>query len=319
MLRLHYSADPGKEGLGLPKTEVPEIKRSLSPWALAQYKNSPSPSYYLQELEIEFEATQGEKMYFLYPEATLEKSFPIPPDWTRYFVLDPHPGVPHAGLWAAVDRWGDIWCYRELWPSKMCGKKGNIPADDNRVTPKEFSEVMKWLESSENPENTFNGVTADEHFHRRIIDYAARGFGHTANDGGDQSNYQVRFETAMTEYGMDVPYFDDCIKEGEAGADVVNEWLKPRDVDDGRNGWTRKSRLHIFSDRCPELILELNSNRKQKLTAVQADKQDPTGKPINKRNHLTDCCKYLLSAEPIYIPPAKKRPNWKPVAAGINY
>ena len=319
ILRLHYDADPNKAGVGQPKTYVPEIKRELSPWALAQFKTCPSPSYFLQELEVEFEATQGEKVYFLYPEATLETSFSIPPDWTRYFVLDPHPGVPHAGLWAAVDPWGDVYCYRELWPSKIYGKKGNTPSDDNRVTPREFVEVMQWLESDENPENTHQGKATAERFQERIIDYAARGFGHTANDGADQSNYQERFEAAMLEFALDTPHFKDCIKQGDAGADVVNEWLKPREVDDGRNGWVRKSRLHIFQDRCPELILQLNSNRRQQLTPTQADKQDPTGKPIAKRNHLSDCTKYLLAAEPKYIPPMNTRSTWKPAAKGFSY
>jgi hypothetical protein len=55
------------------------------------------------------------------------------------------------------------------------------------------------------------------------------------------------------------------------------------------------------------------------LTPTQADKQDPTGKPIAKRNHGTDCLKYLLAAEPQYIPPVAPRSTWKPAAKGFSY
>jgi hypothetical protein len=99
----------------------------------------------------------------------------------------------------------------------------------------------------------------------------------------------------------------------------VNEWLKVREVDDGRTGWAKKSRMHIFGDRCPELIYQLKNNRRRQLTPIQAEMQDPTGAPILKRNHLTDDLRYMCMAQPEYVASARRANTWQPAVAGIAY
>lgn len=292
VLRLHYSADPEKS---------PE-------WAAAM-KVSMNPADYEQEFEINFGAKLGTLIYQLHDEATLEHSFKIPANWTRYHALDPHPVVPHASLWVAIDPWGDAWVYRELWPSKVSGQPGNAPEDDNRFSIKSYVETIQFLESAENPEN--EGEAED--IYARVIDYAARAMGQGFFDDRPEYNFQDRFE----EIGG--WKFRDCIKDLNAGYEAVNEWLKPRDVEQADGIFMPKSRLHIFQDRCPELILELKSNRFQQLTPTLADRQDPTGKPMAKRNHLTDDLRYLCMTGLDYIPSMKLASTWKPVASGINY
>ena len=137
IFRLHYSADPDK----------------TAEWAAKQKAAMTNEADYEQEYEINFSAKLGTLIYQLHDEATLENSFPIPKEWTRYFALDPHPVVPHAGLWLAMDKWGDAWAYRELWPSKIYGQRGNVPEDDNRFSIKQYVETVQWLESADNPEN----------------------------------------------------------------------------------------------------------------------------------------------------------------------
>src|SRR5580698_8823079 len=63
ILRLHYSADPEKGGGD--KIYVPEIKRSISPWAYSQFKQMTDPTLYLKEYEIEAEAALGSLIYQL--------------------------------------------------------------------------------------------------------------------------------------------------------------------------------------------------------------------------------------------------------------
>lgn len=293
IFRLHYSADDEK---------TPE-------WAAAQKAAMTNPADYEQEFEINFSAKLGTLLYCLHDEATLERSFPIPGSWTRYFGLDPHPVVPHAALWIAVDPWGDAWVYRELWPSRIYGQRGNPPEDDNRYSIKSYVETVQWLESAENPEN---GGEAEE-IYKRVIDYAARAMGQGFFDEKPEYNFQKRFE----ELGN--WSFDDCIKDINAGIESVNSWLKPRDVEQADGTFKPKSKLHIFQDRCPELIHELHTNRFQQLTPLLAERQDPTGKPQAKRNHLTDCLKYLCMARLDYIPKRKLTSTWKPVSSGINY
>jgi hypothetical protein len=306
ILRLHYSADEEK-GKG-EKVYVEQIKRWLTPWALDQYQGMTDKAAYNQEYEIDFSAKLGTLMFQFEAEATLEKTFPIPADWTRYYGLDPHPVVPHASLWLAVDPWGDAWIYREFWPSRVYGLPGNVPEDDNRYSIKDYVEAVKWLESKENPENK-----EPENICRRVIDYAARSFGQGMSDETPELNFQDRFEQ------LGLYPFQDCIKDHEAGISAVNEWLKPRDVEQRDGTFKAVSRLHIFEDRCPELIYQLKTNRYQQLTPLLAERQDPTGKPVAKRNHMTDILRYLCMAEPIYIPKRTQQQSWKPIWPGTGY
>src|SRR5437899_376455 len=293
IFRLHYSADPDK---------TPE-------WDAKQKAAMTNPADYEQEYEINFSAKLATLIYHIHDEATLQNNFPIRSDWTRYFALDPHPVVPHAALWVAVDKWGDLWSYRELWPSRVYGQRGNIPEDDNRFSIKQYVETVQWLESNDNPEN--EGKAEDIYF--RVIDYAARAMGQGFFDEKPEYNFQKRFE----ELGNWT--FQDCIKDNQAGPEKVNEWLKPRDVEQKDGTFKPKSRLHIFQDRCPELVYELKNNRYQQQTPLMMERQDPTGKAMAKRNHLTDCLKYLAMAEICYVGKQQMKSNWKPIAAGVNY
>jgi hypothetical protein len=293
VFRLHYSAD-------LDKT--PE-------WAAAEKQRMTNPADYEQEYEINFGAKLGTLIYQLHEEATLETSFRIPADWTRYWALDPHPVVPHSSLWVAVDPWGDAWVYRELWPSKIYGQPGSIPDDDNRFSIKNYVETVEWLESAANPEN----FGKSEDVYKRVIDYAARAMGQGFFDDKPEFNFQERFEQ------LGGWKFEDSIKDLNAGYEAVNEWLRPRDVEQPDGTFKKKSRLHIFQDRCPELTHQMKTNRFQQLTPLMAERSDPTGKPVSKRNHATDCLRYLCMSGLEFIPPRKVTSNWKPISDGINY
>lgn len=319
---LHYSADPDK-GNG-EKTVVPELGLALSPWALAQYRGMTKKEMYLQEYEIDFGATQGQKVYHLDKEATLCQSFPIPPSWTRYFSIDPHPAVPHACLWGAVDPWGDLWIYRELWPSRAYGKPGPCPADDNRYRIRHYVETIYYLESKENPQNEYNGERFDEAVYEREIDYAVRAFGKGTSDDPEQPNFQQRFEQKARELAeeLDVDWelrFKDAKKDRGVGEDCVNEYLLPREVDDGVDGFRKSSRLHIFEDRCPELIYELDTVRRQTLSPLQVERMDPTGEPVDVRKHMTDNLRYLCMANPTYVPPRGATEGFRQATPGIAY
>ena len=293
VFRLHYSADPDK-------TEE---------WAARQKAAMTNPADYEQEYEISFSAKLGTLVYQFHEEATLENSFPIPHKWTRYMGLDPHPVVPHAFLWIAVDNWGDAWVYRELWPSKIYGQPGSVPEDDNRFSIKQYVETVKWLESADNIENQGQ----QEKIARRVIDYSARAMGRGMDDSNPDMNFQTRYEELA---GWS---FEDAVKDNQAGPESVNEWLRPRDVEQRDGSFRKRSKLHIFQDLCPELIHELKTNRYQQLTPLMADRVDPSGKPVAKRNHLTDVLKYLCMSGLEYIRPMTLRSNWKPINAGINY
>jgi hypothetical protein len=317
ILRLHYSADPEK----------------TAEWAAKQKQGMTDPAMYEQEYEISFTAKSGTLLYSFSEEATLEQSFPIPQEWTRYVALDPHPRVPHAFLWGAVDHWGDLWVYRELWPSKCClqsvggkiiGDRGNTPEDDNRFTYKDYIETVKFLESTRNQSKCADGkpesfhLKEPERIYKRVIDYAARSFQDAASD--DKRTIKEKYEGISQD--CDYPfYFDDAMKDVDTGIETVNDWLKPREIENAQgNGFDQKSRLHIFQDKCPELLFQLRSNRYESLTPLLAEKKDPESKPLKKRNHLTDCLRYICMANPQFIgPPRRHRQTWKPMYEGISY
>lgn len=317
IFRLHYSADPDK---------TPE-------WAAKQKAGMTDPAMYEQEFEINFSAKSGSLLYLLDEQATCEQSFPIPADWTRYWALDPHPRVPHAFLWAACDPWGDLWVYRELWPSKVClqysggklvGDRGNTPEDDNRIRIKDYIETVRWLESDRNTIKCADGrpesqaVKESERIYKRVIDYAARGF-RDGSESDDQRTLQQKYEDISRELGYPL-YFDDAVKDVDTGIETVNDWLKPREVEGDNGEFVKKSKLHIFADKCPELIHQLKSNRYEPLTPLMAERTDPESKPRKKRNHLTDCLRYLCMAEPRYVGrPRRTRQTWKPIYEGIQY
>lgn len=328
VVRLHYDADPEKS-LG-EKTHIEEIKMDLSPWALAEYQRMTDKGLYKQEYEIDFDATQGARVFYYEHAATMVSSaqmaeqgiWPIPTNWTRWYSLDPHPRVPHAHLWCAVDPWGDRWYYREYWPSKIYGRPGNPPEDDNRVLIKQYVELIHFLESSDNPENSGQ----QENIYRRVIDYTARAFGIGTFDNEhpvkeDEDNYQDTYEKLSREFGRGKDWrmkFIDCKKDHEAGFACVNEGLRAREIEqDGK--WIKRSRIHVVSDRCPELEYQLRTNRYPKLTPVQAEKIDPISDPIQKRRHQTDNLRYIEMDKPRYISPASIRSDWQPLHAGVAF
>jgi hypothetical protein len=328
ILRLHYDADPEKS-LG-PKTHVKEINMDLSPWALKEYNGMTDKGLYRQEYEIDFEATQGARVFYYDYAATMVTStalravgmWPIPPSWTRWYGLDPHPRVPHANLWCAVDPYGDRWYYREYWPSKIYGQPGNVPEDDNRILIKHYVEVIKFLESEENEQN---GGKAEK-MYRRVIDYSARAFGNATHDNErpinqDEDNYQETYEKLSAALGKGSNWrmkFVDCKKDHESGIALVNEGLRAREVEVGGK-WVKQSRIHVVVDQCPELEYELRTNRYPKLSAIQAEKIDPIADPIQKRRHMTDLMRYIENDKPRYIPPSKPQSDWEPMHSGVNY
>lgn len=318
VLQLHYTADEEKRD---PKWAALRKPKSMLTAEERAYGDDPKISRYIDratwemEQEIIFSARDGQRLFNLDDAATLEKSFPIPKTWTRYFGLDPHPRVPHAMLWIAVDPNGEAYCYRELWPSKAYGKKGNSPEDDNSFKIPFYVETIKWLESKENPEND----GADEEIHRRVIDYEARAFGVGTADDPTMSHYQKRYEDAGRQVGLYL-HFRDSKKDRTAGIELVNDWLRPRPILDADGKEVLKSRLHIFKDRCPELIHELKTNTWAVTTAHEAATQDPKAKELNKRNHLSDLVRYLCMDGLKYVPPYRgHRDTWKPVSRGVNF
>lgn len=311
VFRLHHTADPEK----------------TMEWFEGQAKGM-EPAYAAQEFQIDFHATSGQLIYHLNREVTLEDEFTVPPEWTRYFVLDPGRAKPHACLWLAVDPENFMHVYRELWPSKVYNMPGNVPEDDNLFTPREFTEAVAWLESKENVKQN----ARDEKFEDRIIDYFARtlreGSVTTGTDPG--KSLQDLFEEAGDDISRNVKYehfdfrFSDATKENkDVSISMVNAALKPsmRALKKDGTGFEMWSKLRIMKQRCPELIWQLENNRIAQRSAHQKEVSDPELKGIQKRNDLTDGLCYLIRNEPEYreVNPSSRVSTWLPAYEGVSY
>lgn len=299
--RLHYLADPAKRGL----------------WAETAKARCPSDTWWRQEMEIDFGAALGA---LLVPEFnrnfTVCKPFPLnSKDHTKYMCIDPHPRVAHAMLWLAADRWGSIIVYRDYWASKMYGKPGNIPEDDDMYHIDDYVNTIKFLESSQvncfGPNGYADNGGQDERIYLRVMDPAGKAFATRITDGKREP------ETMWGRYRDEGIVCVEAKKDFLANRDRVGRGLRPRTIIDG-DGEHKQSEIIIF-DTCQELILELESARFPKLSPSQAERIDPKEQALRKRKHMLDCLFYLMAEEPQFYDPTVTVESVPPVAKGIGY
>lgn len=261
----------------------------------------PSLAFWRKEMEMEAHSLSGA---LVYPDFNVQVHVlppsRIPKVGVRYMSCDPHPRTEHAFLWVIVDRWGDVYVYRELWPSKIYGLEGKVRDDEpsNSWTIKEYAETLAHLEGNEiewhNAETereygVYRMKKGGEKIVERYMDQAGKAFS-TAGEGQQAGeSYWERYER----FGI---YCLDPNKKHSAGEDAVRELLKIR-KHDTYGEWPR---LHISSD-CPELILELR-NHKYRSTSRPHEEKELKQRPAEARCHLVDLLRYIAVMEPAYIP-----------------
>lgn len=298
--QVHFSADPDK----------------TPAWAAKRLKESPSERTFRQEFEIDHYAGAGALMY---PEFSrglnVVKPFPIPHDWTRYFGLDPHKRRPHAMLWMAVSPDGDHWYYREYWPSRIYGKKGNTPEDDKLYHVDDYVKAVKYMEG---PEVDFFGVGgfADnqkkpEKIRLRVQDTHGKAIFTTTIQGKDEP------ETFWDRYRTLGIHCTEAKKDINAGRDKVGMRLRARTATYA-DETVQEPCIHVF-ETLPELIFELRSGRFPSLTPAQAERQDPGEKELQKRKHMIDLIRYIEMENPSWLEPSRSNRNVKALEESIAY
>lgn len=299
ILKIHYSADPSK----------------TQTWADAQKKKSPSENTFRREFEIDHYAGSGSVMYPEFVKAIHVCSpFPVPHEWTRYQGIDPHKRRPHAFLWMAVDPQGDHWYYREYWPSRIYGKKGDTPEDDKLYTVDEYAKAVLWMEGPEvkyfAPGGFADNQFKAEKIRQRIMDTHGKAIFTTTVAGKDEP------ETFWERYQKNKIRCKEAVKDIGSGRDKVGERLHPRETMHA-DGPKQEAIIHIF-DTLPELIHELRTGRFPSLTPSQAERQDPTEKELQKRKHMLDLIRYIEMEDPTYVEP-RRNYSVQPLEEGISY
>lgn len=284
VVHMHYSADTTRDAA----------------WVAREKMGYSSAADWEKEQEINPYAKDGA---IVYPEfQPLIHVIPhdrIPKMLTRYAAIDPHPRTPHAFLWLGVDQWGDVYVYREMWPSKVYGRAETIKNtdDENRFTIREYVSTLARLEGNKidwkHPDTndeygTFLNPVGSEKIVTRFMDQAGKGF----STGGDMIGAED-YWTRYNRYGL---HCYEPKKSHVAGEDAIRELLVPR-KHDTYGTWPR---LHI-SSRCPELILELRRFRYPSSARFNPEKE-LAQKGVESRCHLIDLLRYLATADIVYIP-----------------
>lgn len=306
VVRIHYKASP----------------RATADWIEQERKKYTSQLDWDLEMEIQYEAKSGQRIYPEFDVSThVIPHENIPKRMCRFMSIDPHPRTPHAMLWVGVDRWDDLYVYRELWPSVTYAESRMLrdSEDEHHFTVREYCEVIADQEGnslqfhaaeSANEYATYKKGMPDicsycrqpvvpnvptcrdhrgpERIIERYMDQAAKGF-IASGEHEPEESYADRYHL----YGIECA---DPIKSHKSGEDLIHTALKPRHHE-FFGVWPR---LHI-SDRCPELQLEF-SRARYKRTARQTDEKELRQESIDYRVHLLDNLRYILTMRPAWVP-----------------
>ena len=284
---IHYSADRSKD-------EV---------WKSQLRKEYPNQALWDQEQEISNRAFEGKLVYPEFrKECTVVDPFPLPLDATHWMGIDPHPRTPHAFLWMAVDRYGNHIYFREYWPSKIYGKRGNVPEDDELYNIDDYVTTLNFLEGQKPNVFAPNGYADNQGrtqtIHKRIMDPAGKAWATERQRGKDDP------ETFWQTYHNLKINCEEAKKDFQAGRDKVGTRLRPK-IYMGPGGQEERSQIIIFST-LKELILELQTYRYPTLKPSQVGNKDPDENPKNVRCHMLDILRYLEMADPYYVEPKSK-------------
>jgi len=281
VVRLHYSADPR-----MTPDAVKAIRKTYS-----------SDARWRREMEIEYEALEGE---LLYPEFNFERnvceSFDVsdPEFWTIYQACDPHGRTPHAHVWRAFNSDGDHVVCGELWP--------NI----HGLTVREYAESVLWLESdSEDKPQPFEWCRGKNlKIYYRTMD--THGSAVNSDEGVDI------FES-YRRHGL---IYQSALKGSirlETARDRIADALLPKEWQIG-DRIVQLPRMRVF-EFCSETIAEF-----QNVRFPEGDAERPSDeKPMTYRKHCLDGIHYIETARPRFVTPKKRGSKFKVLNKGTGY
>ncbi len=283
IIRVHYKSDP---------TMTPDRIATMR----AHYT---SDARWRRELEIEYEALEGERFYPEYsPELNDCDPFDLSDrsEWTLWMACDPHMRTPHGFLYWAVNPDGEHVICGELWPSQQ-------------FTVREYAETLKWLESdSDNKPFAWDWANGNVlHVHRRIMDTHGRAA--NSDEGVDYFAAYRGYEDAIGH-----PFTFSPAKKSEqalaSSRDWIAELLLPEKLPD-----RSRPRLRVFRT-CVETKDEFENVRFPSVEAVERPGQE---KPETYQKHMLDCAAYIAGERPSFVLPQRPRSSWEPIYKSTGY
>jgi len=284
VLHIHYSADPEKD----------------ETWAARERAKFTAQAFWDKEMEMKAHALDGQVVYPEFnPAIHVIPDSEVPRQLCRYMSIDPHPRTPHAMLWVGLDRWGDLYAYRELWPSVVSGVPRQLKdiEQDNSYTVKEYAWTIAWLEGNEiewrhpespEEEGLYREKQGGEKLIYRFMDQAGKAF-----KASDEATLLESYSRRYDRYGIQC---SDPRKSHQAGEDAIRELLKPR-RHETKGTWPK---LHIAASLV-ELQMEFRRHR-YKATRRLSEEKEVKQQGVEARRHLLDNLRYLATADLTFLP-----------------
>lgn len=286
VFRLHYSADPSMTGEKLLK-----LRSTYT-----------SDARWRREMEVEYEALEGE---LLYPEWNRELNVCEPfdvsdtDDWTIWHACDPHGRTPHAFVWEAFNKHGDRVVCGEVWTGRR------FPGQ--RFTVAQYAHVIKWIESdSEDKPAAFRWAKGKKlKVYYRTMD--THGAAVNSEMGKD-------FFESYREHDLDYwPALKGEVRLAAArdsiGAALLPVTLTPPDGQSYKQG-----RMRVF-DECVETIDEF-----ERVRYPEGEPERPTDeRPMTYRKHCLDGLHYIETASPCFALQRRVASTFTPIYENIGY
>lgn len=209
----------------------------------------------------------------------LMEHFQIPPEWTRYMVVDPSWTGTVIIFFACPPKTEPphVYAYDELYLSEM-----SVDQIAVALKPKLEGQV-------------FQAFLVDDHGGRR-----GEMVGKSITQQFADAFKEHSIESVATKNRL-IPIGESESSSKEDGINQVREWLRPKDFLDGRGT------LQVFSDLCPKLTDEMGKYRyKKDRDGTLKKKANGSLATSDKYSGGPDCVRYAACFGISYIRPPKK-------------
>lgn len=265
VLWLHYTAH--------------EDKRSEE-W-LKHAQRGMEPNAWLQEMEIDFRVSVGQKVFYVPPYCIVDEIRLLPNRiWVR--ALDFGYQAPTACLWAQYDtKMGELYVYREYYVA------GQSVSQHKKNLAK--IQLQDWHVLGIEP---YDGMYSDEIYDISLIDPQAKA--KTVNTEWGLCSLIELYAAESVEKieGIEVNISQTFVPAGKKPVDAIHK------LQDMFKQGTVK-----ISQQCKNLLFELDN------FVDNEDRLERGLKPNNKHDHLVDCLLFIVQALPVfsqgYSPPPK--------------